>query len=213
MLTLQSGVSRGGIDNLALFTKIYRVEDADIVDVSRIEKINTLSKLIMPHVTILIIGSDIVVSQDLILEYTSFKSEYSVNNLLVLASMVDCWHQEELVHGDLCLSNLGSHRDAVYVFDWEPLLVWGHDCGVMLRTTPYCLHPHDKKKRCISKLTDRYAVAVLLLIKAKSIKGRRFYISEHKKTAAEYSADDRYRCTDIVRKMADRVGISDYAFL
>ena len=119
-----------------------------------------------PSVDIQIRDTLVIVSQALIKEFTLFTTGYTTDHLKVLAKSVQAWHDAELIHGDLCMSNVGWHKRDVFVFDWEPLLVYRSPKGVLLRTTPYCLHPIDRMKKSVSMLTDRYALIMLLFMRA-----------------------------------------------
>jgi len=68
-------------------------------------------------------------------------------------------------HGDLCFSNIGFDQDEnVLLFDWEINLEIRDNNNLILRTTPYCLHPLDKVTNNITKLTDRFSIAALTMI-------------------------------------------------
>jgi len=88
----------------------------------------------------------------------TFVKKISTAGVYRLSRHVAYFHNYGLVHGDLCRSNIGIEGEKVYVFDWEPALVLSKS---ILRTTPYCVHPHDLKERNLTMLTDRFSILFL----------------------------------------------------
>ena len=82
-----------------------------------------------------------------------------------LAEQIDEISNFGLVHGDLCFSNIGFDREEnVLLFDWEINLEIRDKNNLILKTTPYCLHPLDQATNNITKLTDRFSIAALTMI-------------------------------------------------
>lgn len=190
----QTGVSVSRCIRASRFVKTYRFGSKDQIDLQRIHLIQSACHLLIPAVNIQIRDSLVIVSQALVEEFTLFTTSYKTDHLKVLAKSLQAWHDAELIHGDLCLSNVGWHKNEVFVFDWEPLLVYTSPKGVLLRTTPYCLHPIDRMRKSISLLTDRYALIMLLLMKAKSRLGPRTELLKLQRTAAVLSEDTTISC-------------------
>ena len=82
----------------------------------------------------------------------------------MLAAEIAMIHDKELVHGDLCYSNVGLHETDIVIFDWEPVLVSRHSDGrVEYRTSKFAFHPKDHSLQKITKLSDRFALVFLVL--------------------------------------------------
>jgi hypothetical protein len=189
--------------------KTYTFGSLDHIDLQRIHLIRSAGHLLFPPVDIQIGDTQVIVSQALIEEVTLFTIGYTTDHLNVLAKIVQAWHDAGLVHGDLCLSNVGWHKQDIFVFDWEPLLVWRSPKGVLLRTTPYCLHPIDRTNKTVSVLTDRYALITLLLMRERIRLGPCFEMRKHLRTAAVLSEDMTIPCPlllqGIITNLEDRI--------
>jgi hypothetical protein len=181
--------------------KTYSFGSLEKIDFKRIDLIRSTAHLLNPSVDIHIRDTQVIVSQALVEEFTLFTSGYTRDHLTVLAKTVQAWHDAELVHGDLCLSNVGWHNQDVFVFDWEPLLVYRSPKGVILRTTPYCLHPVDRMNKSVSVLTDRYALIMLLLMRARSRHGSCIEMHKLRKNAADLSEDLTIPCPLLLQGM------------
>jgi len=90
---------------------------------------------------------------------------FSNEQLKKIARKLDEFAKVDLFHGDLCFSNISfdSDGDALF-FDWEVSLEVTGKKGIVLRTSPYCLHPDDKEFNRISKKTDLFGLAAITLI-------------------------------------------------
>ncbi len=197
----QAGTSVSRCTRASRFEKTYRFESKDQLDLQRIHLIQSACHLLNPSVDIQIRGALVIVSQVLVEEFTLFTTRYTTDHLKVLAKSVQAWHDAELIHGDLCLSNVGWHKNEVFVFDWEPLLVYRSPKGVLLRTTPYCLHPIDRMRKSVSVLTDRYALIMLLLMRARIRFGTCTELRKLRRTAAVLSEDTTISCPLLLQVM------------
>lgn len=174
--------------------KTFSFGSLDQIDFQRIHLIRSAGHLLIPSVDIQVCDTQVIVSQVFVEEFTLFTSGYTRDHLNILAKSVQAWHDVKLVHGDLCLSNVGWNKQDVFVFDWEPLLVYRSPKGVLLRTTPYCLHPIDRMNKSVSVLTDRYALIMLLLMRTRSRNGPCIEMRKLRRTAADLSEDLTLPC-------------------
>jgi hypothetical protein len=197
----QAEVSVSRCIRASRFEKTYRFGSKDQIDLQRVHLIQSACHLLIPAVNIQIRDSLVIVSQALVEKFTLFTTSYTTDHLKALANSVQAWHDAELIHGDLCLSNVGWHKNEVFVFDWEPLLVYRSPKGVLLRTTPYCLHPIDRMRKSVSLLTDRYALIMLLLLKARGCLGPCAELRKLKRTAAVLSEDTTILCPSLLQGM------------
>ena len=142
------------------FIDFAQIQDIQAA-IKRIETIQRIGSALTPPVEAAVCKSGLMTRQRVINFSDTFVQNISQNHILLLARQVTYFHRIGLVHGDLCLSNIGVRGDKVFVFDWEPCLVLHR--GV-LRTTPYCIHPDDLTSRNLTVLTDRFAVLFLSVI-------------------------------------------------
>jgi hypothetical protein len=139
------------------FSSIQNVADA----IHRLTLLQDVGPSLNPPVEAAINTSGLITKQALVHCSHTFVKKVSSANVFNLSRQVAHFHEYGLVHGDLCRSNVGVQGEKVYVFDWEPALVLSN---CILRTTPYCVHPHDLKERNLTALTDRFAVLFLGVI-------------------------------------------------
>ena len=90
---------------------------------------------------------------------------FSNMQLRKIAKKLDEISHSGIFHGDLCFSNIAfDQEENVLLYDWEiNLEIWDNN-NLILRTTPYCLHPLDEETNNITKLTDRFSIAALTMI-------------------------------------------------
>ena len=90
---------------------------------------------------------------------------FSNAQLKKIARKLDEVARVGLFHGDLCFSNISFDSDGnALFFDWEVSLEVKGKKGIVLRTSPYCLHPDDKEFNRVSKKSDLFGLAAITLI-------------------------------------------------
>ena len=98
---------------------------------------------------------------------------FTKNQINILAEKIDQISSLGIVHGDLCFSNIGFGRDnLILLYDWEINLEIRKKDNLILRTSPYCLHPKDYEERNITELSDRFSMAALTLISCHNVSWR-----------------------------------------
>jgi hypothetical protein len=94
-------------------------------------------------------------------------TNFLFNNLQLrkIAKKLDEISNFGIIHGDLCFSNIAfDQEENVLLYDWEINLEISDNNNLILRTTPYCLHPLDEETNNITKLSDRFSIAALTMI-------------------------------------------------
>lgn len=89
----------------------------------------------------------------------------SISTIFSLSDAIQLLHNHGLYHGDLSTSNfIGCSQNLIAILDWEPNLEVKFRKKNILRTTSYCLHPHDYICGQITMKTDVFALVSLALI-------------------------------------------------
>ena len=142
------------------FVDFARIKDRQAA-IQRIENIQRIGWALTPPVEAVVCNSGLLTRQKVIKFSNTFVKDVSLNHIIALSRQVTRFHRAGIVHGDLCLSNIGMRENKVFIFDWEPALVLDKK---ELRTSPYCIHPYDLTNRNLTSLTDRFAVLFLIVI-------------------------------------------------
>ena len=67
-------------------------------------------------------------------------------------------HKNNIVHGDLCFSNLGITKDdKLLIFDWELILSFKVNKNTVLRSSHLAIHPQDLVAKKLTKKSDYFA--------------------------------------------------------
>ena len=149
-----------------LVTKAWSFQDGAFRDFEH-ERARNLQKYgsrLSPSVEVLICSDRAITRQNFVGVAISKNRVQTNSNIEALSRAVDSFHFHNIVHGDLCMSNIGVDKDGkIFIFDWEPKLIIGEGARVQFRSSKYCLHPIDKVNLEVTKHSDRFAVASLFL--------------------------------------------------
>ena len=140
----------------------------------RIERLRHIGGRLKPPVDVCVTPDGISTKQQFVRHFRPLRKVLSNDKILALSKQVALFHSVSLVHGDLCMSNIGIQGNKLYIFDWEPAIVMSRG---LLRTTSYCVHPEDFAQRDITLQTDRFSV---LFLAALSHTGRGDIASQHR---------------------------------
>ncbi len=131
---------------------------------ARFEALNSYKYQVQPQLELVEDDECWIVKQ----RYTSNSKKFlffSDEQLKKIAGKLDEIASVGLFHGDLCFSNISFDSDGdVLFFDWEVSLEVTGEQGIVLRTSPYCLHPDDRESNRVSKKSDLFALAAITLI-------------------------------------------------
>lgn len=129
----------------------------------RIKQLNPLRKYLNPEIAIFQDGCKVSLDQKYIDTFKPINEAVSINSISQIKSFIKIIHHEDLIHGDLCFSNLGLDKNGkLLVFDWELLLSFIKNKSVVLRSSYLACHPSDLSNRELTKKSDLFAFANLI---------------------------------------------------
>lgn len=149
--------SKNGIVKFVRFEAINNLSSC----LERIDRLRRLGRGLKPPVEVSITIDGLATRQHFVRKFQPLRTNLSSTYIIALSKQIALLHRAGLVHGDLCLSNIGIYGKKVYIFDWEPAITLSQS---RLRSTFYCIHPQDYEQREITLLTDRFSVLFLALL-------------------------------------------------
>ena len=154
------------MSKLAKVTKTWLFENGQLYDFEheRLVALKELGLQLRPKVRVRMTVSKIIIDQHFFSEEFNNYKHLSENMIKKLCELLDYLHTNNLVHGDLCRSNIGvTKKNELLLFDWEPKLLLTQSQTLTFRSSKYCLHPADRNIQKVTCLSDRLAFASLFL--------------------------------------------------
>ena len=103
-----------------------------------------LRKYLNPEIAIFEDGTKITLEQKYIDTFKPINEEANLSSISQIKSFLKLIHHNDLIHGDLCFSNLGLDKNGkLLIFDWELLLSHIKNKSLVLRSSYLACHPSD----------------------------------------------------------------------
>ena len=132
--------------------------------IKRLSLINDMGLLIKPKIKTFVSSDHCHIEQEFCKNIQKIDSNKKKKIIHELGDLIFLCHQRDLIHGDLCYSNIAiSEKDELLVFDWEPFLEKHINGLIELRSSKYACHPIDMNSRVITWRSDLYAFINLTL--------------------------------------------------
>ena len=125
-----------------------------IIRFNQIQKIN---KKIFPIINVYKDKNELILEQKIIRSFKNIDYKNKLSTVHKLSKFINLIHKNNIVHGDLCFSNLGITKDdKLLIFDWELILSFKVNKNTVLRSSHLAIHPQDLVAKKLTKKSDYF---------------------------------------------------------